>query len=365
MPAELAREAARTLEVVASVTGPVDHVSDGERVVAVANGDALLAAVTGTGCMSTAITGAFLAAVRARRSRRAARRCVAFGVAGEDAARRREGPGHIPRGALRRARGARPGHARRARAGREREAARRSSRSSRRRSGAVDGRRDRRPAAAEGRVDGRRSSRAAAASATLDATFVVNDDVEAALALGADGVHLGRDDEGAERALAAGLLLGLSAVDVERGASRRRPGAGYVGAGPVWATPSKPDADPPIGLDGPARDLRCRLGARRRDRRRRRVERGRVHRGRRGRRRRHPRRRRGPARCGEPSMRLSELGELGLIAELERRGLAAGDRARRGRRRRARRHAGRARRGRPLPARLALVARPRLPRRPR
>jgi thiamine-phosphate pyrophosphorylase len=27
-------------------------------------------------------------------------------------------------------------------------------------------------------------------------------------------------------------------------------GAGYIGAGPVWATPSKPDADPPIGLDG-------------------------------------------------------------------------------------------------------------------
>ncbi len=56
-PGELAREAARTLEVVASVTGPVDHVSDGEREVEVANGDAMLATVTGTGCMSTAITG--------------------------------------------------------------------------------------------------------------------------------------------------------------------------------------------------------------------------------------------------------------------------------------------------------------------
>ena len=39
-------------------------------------------------------------------------------------------------------------------------------------------------------------------------TFVVNDDVDAALELGADGVHLGRDDPGGERALAAGLLLG-------------------------------------------------------------------------------------------------------------------------------------------------------------
>src|SRR5437764_10375378 len=51
-PAELAREAARSLGVVASVTGPVDHVSDGEAVIRIANGDALLAAVTGTGCMA-------------------------------------------------------------------------------------------------------------------------------------------------------------------------------------------------------------------------------------------------------------------------------------------------------------------------
>ena len=84
----------------------------------------------------------------------------------------------------------------------------------------------------------------------LGVTFVVNDDVEAALELGADGVHLGREDEGAERALAAGLLLGLSARTPEEAAAARARGAGYVGAGPVWATPSKPDAEPRIGLDG-------------------------------------------------------------------------------------------------------------------
>lgn len=84
----------------------------------------------------------------------------------------------------------------------------------------------------------------------LDATFVVDDDVEAALRLGADGVHLGRGDEGAERAVAEGLLLGLSAWDVGEALAAERAGAAYVGAGPVWATPSKPDAQPPIGLDG-------------------------------------------------------------------------------------------------------------------
>lgn len=84
----------------------------------------------------------------------------------------------------------------------------------------------------------------------LPATFVVNDDVEAAIALDADGVHLGREDAGAERAVEAGLLLGISAASVEEARAGQAAGAAYIGAGPVWATPSKPDADPPIGLDG-------------------------------------------------------------------------------------------------------------------
>ena len=80
--------------------------------------------------------------------------------------------------------------------------------------------------------------------------LVVNDDVGAAVELGADGVHLGRDDEGAERALEAGLLVGRSAASVKEAVEAERRGAAYVGAGPVWATPSKRDADPAIGLDG-------------------------------------------------------------------------------------------------------------------
>jgi thiamine-phosphate pyrophosphorylase len=84
----------------------------------------------------------------------------------------------------------------------------------------------------------------------LPATFVVNDDVEAALSLGADGVHLGRDDSGAEKAVEQGLMLGTSASSIDEARAGERLGAGYIGAGPVWATPSKPDADSPIGLDG-------------------------------------------------------------------------------------------------------------------
>jgi thiamine-phosphate pyrophosphorylase len=81
----------------------------------------------------------------------------------------------------------------------------------------------------------------------LGVTFVVNDDVQAALELDADGVHLGQGDAGAERARDAGLLLGRSVVTVEQAVAAE---ADYLGAGPVWETPSKEDADPAIGLDG-------------------------------------------------------------------------------------------------------------------
>jgi hydroxyethylthiazole kinase len=91
--ADLAREAGQTLGVVASVTGPVDHVSDGRRTLAVANGHELLAAVTGTGCMSSTMTGCFLAAKPREPLEAAAEALAAFGVAAEDAAREARGPG--------------------------------------------------------------------------------------------------------------------------------------------------------------------------------------------------------------------------------------------------------------------------------
>jgi thiamine-phosphate pyrophosphorylase len=80
-------------------------------------------------------------------------------------------------------------------------------------------------------------------------TFVVDDDVDAALELDADGVHLGRHDTGAALALKHGLLVGFSAASVEEAIAAERAEAAYVGAGPVWARPPKP-AGSPIGLDG-------------------------------------------------------------------------------------------------------------------
>lgn len=84
----------------------------------------------------------------------------------------------------------------------------------------------------------------------LDVPVVVNDDVQAALSLQLEGVHLGQDDDGIDRALAASLMLGLSASTRREAALAEFRGASYIGAGPIWATPSKPDAAPPIGLDG-------------------------------------------------------------------------------------------------------------------
>jgi hydroxyethylthiazole kinase len=92
-PGELAREAGRQLGLAASVTGPVDHVSDGRRTLAVANGHPLLASVTGTGCISSALTGGFLAAKQDEPLEAAAEALAALGVAAEDAADGASGPG--------------------------------------------------------------------------------------------------------------------------------------------------------------------------------------------------------------------------------------------------------------------------------
>jgi thiamine-phosphate pyrophosphorylase len=80
-------------------------------------------------------------------------------------------------------------------------------------------------------------------------TFVVNDDVEAALVLGADGVHLGSEDDGLERARDAGLLIGLSAQTLEEALVADNEHPDYIGVGPVCATPIKPGV-PALGMEG-------------------------------------------------------------------------------------------------------------------
>src|SRR5918994_939139 len=75
------------------------------------------------------------------------------------------------------------------------------------------------------------------ALADLPAELVVNDDVDAALELGV-GVHLGQGDEGVERARAGGIPVGISVAKRRGAAIAEVAGATYLGAGPIWATPS-------------------------------------------------------------------------------------------------------------------------------
>lgn len=85
------------------------------------------------------------------------------------------------------------------------------------------------------------------------ALLFVNDRVDVALALGADGVHVGpRDLPVAElrRAIGPDLLIGASADQPEVARRLVVEGASYIGCGTVYATSTKPDAGEVIGLDG-------------------------------------------------------------------------------------------------------------------
>ncbi|UNK19504.1 thiamine phosphate synthase [Paenibacillus sp. N3/727] len=74
--------------------------------------------------------------------------------------------------------------------------------------------------------------------------FIVNDDVELALELNADGVHIGQDDESAEtvRERIGNRILGVSAHTVEEARRAILHGADYLGVGPIYPTVSKDDA---------------------------------------------------------------------------------------------------------------------------
>lgn len=75
-------------------------------------------------------------------------------------------------------------------------------------------------------------------------TFIVNDRVDLAVAVGADGVHLGQDDLPARLArplLRPGMVLGVSTHDVAQAHAARDAGADYVAVGAMFATTTKPD----------------------------------------------------------------------------------------------------------------------------
>ena len=82
------------------------------------------------------------------------------------------------------------------------------------------------------------------------ALLFINDRVDVALAVGADGAHVGQDDlpvAAARQIAPPGFLLGVSAESAQLARAAEGDGADYVGVGPVYATGSKADAGDAVG----------------------------------------------------------------------------------------------------------------------
>lgn len=87
----------------------------------------------------------------------------------------------------------------------------------------------------------------------LGLPLIINDRVDIALAVGADGVHLGQSDmpiSHARRLLGPDCLIGISAESVADAITAEQQGADYIGISPVFSTPTKTDTAPALGLEG-------------------------------------------------------------------------------------------------------------------
>jgi thiamine-phosphate pyrophosphorylase len=82
--------------------------------------------------------------------------------------------------------------------------------------------------------------------------LIVNDHAEVAAKVRVEGIHLGQDDDSlahARKKAGRHVLIGKSTHSLEQAVSAEREGADYIGFGPIFATPTKPDYQP-IGLTG-------------------------------------------------------------------------------------------------------------------
>jgi thiamine-phosphate pyrophosphorylase len=83
--------------------------------------------------------------------------------------------------------------------------------------------------------------------------LIINDRLDVAMAVGADGVHLGQSDmhiRDARRLAGTAMIIGISAESVEDALHAEAEGADYIGVSPVFATPTKNDTAPALGLEG-------------------------------------------------------------------------------------------------------------------
>jgi len=83
--------------------------------------------------------------------------------------------------------------------------------------------------------------------------LIINDRIDVALAVGADGVHLGQKDmplASARRIFGSDRIIGVSAESLEDALAAEEGGADYLGVSPIYATPTKTDTAPALGLEG-------------------------------------------------------------------------------------------------------------------
>jgi thiamine-phosphate pyrophosphorylase len=85
---------------------------------------------------------------------------------------------------------------------------------------------------------------------SFGAALIINDYADIALAVDADGVHLGQDDLplGEARKIMHGKIVGISTHDLEQARDAEAGGADYIGFGPIFHTTTK-DAGAPMGVD--------------------------------------------------------------------------------------------------------------------
>ena len=92
--------------------------------------------------------------------------------------------------------------------------------------------------------------------------LIINDRVDIAQAVAADGVHLGQTDmplEMAKGILGDKMTIGISAESLEDAIAAEKGGADYLGVSPIYATPTKTDTAPALGLEG-LRQIRKAVG---------------------------------------------------------------------------------------------------------
>ncbi|MFZ5824618.1 MAG: hydroxyethylthiazole kinase [Bacillota bacterium] len=251
-----ARRVARQYGCIVAVTGEADLVTDGTRSLSVRGGHPLMAQIPGAGCLATALIAAALAAGPGG-VERVAEALLWSSWAGEEAAALSGGPGSFAAAYLDRLA-----------AGAALPAGRIAPPLSERLAlyviisggtplpvvegilqagcGMVQFRE--KAMALPAQVEA--ASRVKALCQRAGALFVVNDRLDLAQAVGADGVHLGQDDlpvAVARRILGPGAIIGATCETESEARAAEEAGADYIGTGPVYATPSKDDAGEPYG----------------------------------------------------------------------------------------------------------------------